>query len=31
MPENELPEVQTLGYEQARDELIGIEIGRAHV
>ena len=24
MPENELPEVQTLGYEQARDELIGI-------
>ncbi len=24
MPENELPEVQTLGYEQARDELIRI-------
>lgn len=24
MPENRLPEVQTLGYEQARDELVGI-------
>lgn len=24
MPENPLPDVQTLGYEQARDELIGI-------